>query len=299
MIWGAPGHFEHRPNNERTFRKIAENVFHQFPSTTGSNPQSRRASDPEAAAVKHKIYADKTEELVDVYFAEHNGTPGQRNSFNSPLETLRYFIGGGSPQTMVRTLPCGENEKPRLARHTKKIPVRGSIASGRRPYIQYEGVHYRSPLLGESKWLLGKEITIYVDDDDLRQVNAFLPNGAELGVLVAAGKWGVTKHDIKTRRAIFRLIHKRVLVLSETTDPVLAFLDLLANKRGGKIIDKRDATDAVRVASEAGVQPHIGRIKPVLRDAKKEESLDELIDDDQKLSILPPISQDLFKVRNR
>jgi hypothetical protein len=79
----------------------------------------------------------------------------------------------------------------------------------------------------------------------------------------------------------------------------LAFLDLLANKRGGKIIDKRDATDAVRVASEAGVQPHIGRIKPVLRDAKKEESLDELIDDDQKLSILPPISQDLFKVRNR
>src|SRR6202044_3452683 len=114
MIWGAPGHFEHRPNVERTFLKIAENVFHQFPSTTGSNPRSGRARDPEAAAKKHRIYADKTEELVDVYFAEHNGTPGERNSFNSPLDTLRYFICGESPRTMVRTLPHGDNEKPRL-----------------------------------------------------------------------------------------------------------------------------------------------------------------------------------------
>jgi putative transposase len=299
MIWGAPGHFEHRPNVERTFLKIAENVFHQFPSTTGSNPRSGRARDPEAAAKKHRIYADKTEELVDVYFAEHNGTPGERNSFNSPLETLRYFICGESPRTMVRTLPHGDNEKPRLARRTKKVPVRGSIARGRRPYIQYESVHYTNPLLGDSKWLLGKEITIHVDDDDLRQVSAFLPNGAELGVLVATGKWGVTKHDIKTRKAIFRLVYKRILILSETIDPVLAFLDLLANKRGGRIIDKRDATDAVRVAKEAGVQPHIGPSKSVISDAESEESLDEPIDDGQKLSILPPIPEDLFKVKNR
>ncbi|MFM0008502.1 hypothetical protein PQR57_47425 [Paraburkholderia dipogonis] len=299
VMWGAPGHFEHRPNVERTFRRIAQNVFHQFPSTTGSNPRSGRAKDPEAAAKKHRIHVEETEELVDVFFAEHNGTPGERNSFNSPLETLRYFICGENPKTMLRTLPHADNEKPRLALRTKRVPVRGSVRSGRRPYIQFENVHYTNPLLSDSHWLLGKEITIHIDDDDLRQVNAFLPSGAELGILVAAGKWGITKHDIKTRKAIFRLAYKRILVLSETIDPILAFIDLLANRGGGKTIGKKDATNAFRAAKEAGVQPLIGRSESNISDAESEESLDEQIDDGDPLSLLPPIPKDLFKVKNR
>jgi hypothetical protein len=95
--WGAPGHFERRPNVERTFKRISEDVFLRFPSTTGSNPKNGRSADPVAAAKKYRIRAAHVEQLIDVVFAEHNGLPGAGNFYNSPLETLRFFICGTYP----------------------------------------------------------------------------------------------------------------------------------------------------------------------------------------------------------
>src|SRR3546814_6666964 len=58
----------------------------------------------------------------------------------------------------------------------------------------------------------------------MRQIRAYLKNGAELGFLVAKGRWSTTKHSRRTRKAINSLMSKRILVISEFDDPVRVYL---------------------------------------------------------------------------
>lgn len=296
--WGPPAHFEHRPNVEKTFNKIASNVFKRLPSTTGKDPKHGRAQDAVEAANTCSVRADEVEQLVDVYWGEHNATPGERNYFRSPLETMRQFLCGDHPRCMTRRMPPDVMGKPRLAYRRVIKFVRGSVNSGRRPYIQLENVRYTNPLLANSAWLIGKEIVIYIDDNDLRQVWAYLSTGEEYGVLVAESKWGVTKHSLTTRKAIFSLAYKRVLVLSQTSDPIIDYLNYLADKATRKC--KRPgpapkaATEAVRVANDAGVLPRLREV-----DASHSSSIDiEPVSAPLKLSVLKPLSEDFFTVKN-
>jgi putative transposase len=261
--WGPPGHFERRPNVERTFKRIAEDFFHRLPSTTGSNPHAGRSPDASGAAKKHRLRASEMEQLIDVVLATHNAVPGSRNSFNSPLDTLRYFLSGPTAGCMMRKLRSVATSGKRSMLRTEICTVRGGVEAGRRPYIQFENVHYTNATLGYAAGLVGTRLTIYIDEDDLRQVTAFLPNGAELGILTAKGRWGVTKHDLTTRQAIFRLVSKRILVLSEIQDPIQAYLQYLADRavaaKKQKTPSAKDATHALKVATDADVVPLLGK----------------------------------------
>ncbi|VWB86554.1 integrase catalytic region [Burkholderia lata] len=252
--WGAPGHFERRPNVERTFKRISEDLFLRLPSTTGSNPTSGRAPAPDDTAVKRRIRAPDIEQLVDVVFAEHNGLPGSGNFYNTPLETLKHFLSGPSPRTMVRRLPLFGTSRARVLLQREICTVRGGVSSGRRPYVQYEHVHYTNPVLTMTGRLVGTEFTIYIDDEDLRTVRAFDHEGNDFGILVAKGKWSITKHSLATRKAIFQLVSKRILILTETQDPVHVYLkhlsdEMLKSKKAGLSI-KRDVTNFARVSKE-------------------------------------------------
>lgn len=297
--WGPPGHFEHRPNVERTFGKIARNVFQRLPSTSGTGRGHGRAPDAEAAAARFKIRADEAEQLIDIHFAEHNALPGERNYYNSPLEAMRQFLCGEAPRCMVRTLPPNVVGMPRLALRAELVTVRGSISSGRRPYIQLEHVRYTNPLLADSAWLLGKQIVVYIDDEDMRQVHAFLANGQEYGVLVAHRKWGVTKHNLTTRKAIFSLIYKRILQLNQTEDPVLAYLDWLASKvkpnSKRQVVAPKEATEAARVALDAGVKPRMQDDR-----AKRQPTLRvEPIVEFPNRTVMSPLPDDFFTSKKR
>jgi hypothetical protein len=83
--WGPVGHFERRPNIERYFKKISDDVFMRYPSTTGSNPGNGRAKNAEENAVIYRLLADEAEQLIAVYTAQHNGT------LNRPVLT-RHFL---------------------------------------------------------------------------------------------------------------------------------------------------------------------------------------------------------------
>lgn len=307
--WGPPGHFERRPNVERAFKKIADGLFHRLPSTTGSNPKSGRVPNAAAVAELHRIRASEVEELVDVVFAEQNGLPGSRNSYNSPLQTLEYFLCGPEPKMMTRKLPAATSSEVSLLSRRENRTVRGGPKSGRRPYIQFENVHYSSSVLGDAAGLVGSDLTLHVDDSDLRQVTAFLPNGAELGILKAGGKWSVTKHDIKTRKIIGRLISKRIMVLSETDDPVQCYLrhvsDHPRHARKGASLPSKHATEVVRVSRDANVVPFMGKTDP----AKSLQTSSAKEKDGRALTsstparkgrpFMPPPSDGLFKAKNR
>lgn len=264
--WGAPGHFERRPNVEMLFKRISQNLFLRLPSTTGSNPKSGRADDAAEAAKKYKIRAADMDQMVEVMFAEYNGLPGEGNFYNSPLETLRYFLSGPSPRTMVRQLPFKGTSRARTLQRRVPCTVRGGVHSGRRPYIQFENVHYTSQILGHGTRLVNKVLIIYVDDEDLRTVKAFTQEGLEIGLLTANGRWSLTKHDLATRKAIFQLASRRIIVLTENEDPVQVYLRHLAREveksKKGKAVAPKDATNLARVAKNADVEPTLGHIVP-------------------------------------
>ncbi len=252
--WGPVRHFERRPNIERLFKQIADNVFKRLPSATGAHPKSGRAPDAQEQAVKYDINPDDADQVLDVTIALHNGTPTEGLSFLSPLEYLSQFFESHRDHFLVRQLPTSHEHSGLLNR--KYIgTIRGSISHGRRPYLQFKRARYTSPALSEAAALIGKRVTYeIIDDEDIRQLRLYLPNGAELGVVRATGKWAKTKHSLRTRESIIGLINRRVLVLSEIEDPVEAWMAHLSTPTSKtKTITPRNATAAEQLSRETDI----------------------------------------------
>lgn len=68
-----------------------------------------------------------------------------------------------------------------LMQTAHRCRVRGYLAQGARPHINLFQVRYTSDVLAASSALLGKELRIYYNSDDLRIVRAFLADGSDLG----------------------------------------------------------------------------------------------------------------------
>ncbi|MFZ6676200.1 hypothetical protein [Undibacterium sp. Xuan67W] len=260
--WGPVGHFERRPNVERTFKEIAQSVMQRLPSTTGSNPQNGRARDAVGAALKHGIYAEHIEDLVEVFFSQHNIKPSEGISYLSPIGFLRHYLCGDNPICEARRLPMQDQTLANAFATIETKTIRGDLKNGRRPYIQIDRVHYTSPVLADNGLLLGMRLLVHIDEDDMRQVHVFLEDGSDLGILTALGKWSLTKHSRKTRRAINSLMSLRILVISQLDDPVQIYMQYLStpkktSKKNQPQLTARQATDASRVASEAGIAPQI------------------------------------------
>lgn len=254
--WGPVKHFERRPNVERLFGSIRSDIFGRLPSTTGSNPQNGRAEKGELLAETFKIQADEADQLVDVYIARHNSAPSEGIFNISPLEYLRQTLD--NDHFMPRKLPRRALDEGPTFPIKFRATVRGGKKTGRRPYIQFLREHYTSDLLANSFGLFGKSLTLEIDEHDLRQLKAFLPNGECIGYLTAVGKWRLSKHDIKTRKAINGLLANRSIILSSGRDPVQAYLDYLSvgkkknNLKTEMVPAPTEATEAVRVARSAG-----------------------------------------------
>jgi putative transposase len=259
--WGPSGHFERRPNVEKTFDKIGKELFKRLPSTTGGGPNKGRAIDAQKKAIRYRIRASDIEELLDVTIAQHNLLPSSGISNLSPLEVLNQFIENDKEPLLIRRLPNESFEYAKSFALSEKATVRGNIESGRRPYVQLDGVHYTNDVLASAAHLIGKSLILRVDENDYRQVIAYLSNGAELGVLKAKGKWGATKHTRRTRKAINSLVSRRILILSEFDDPVHEYMKLIARqgkqkKREGELAP-RQVTQLVQLARDAEVEPRL------------------------------------------
>jgi len=255
LNWGPVGHFERRPNVERLFKSISDDIFRRLPSTTGANPGTGRSEKAEENAVRYKIRAKDAEELVDVYVAQFNATPTAGLSQLSPLDFIRYFLEGDQQHFLVRHLPQTASVGSPIP-CLKECIVRGGMRAGRRPYIQLDQVKYTSHVLGQAAALIGKKITIEIDEEDMRQVKAYLSSGAELGFLKASGRWSHTKHSRKTRRAINSLVHRRILVVSEFDDPIQVYLRHLSQSKKKTSSQPpvplpSKAVEAVRVSRES------------------------------------------------
>ena len=96
----------------------------------------------------------------------------------------------------------------------------------------------------------------------MRFCKAYLSDGGELGSLKANGRWGETRHSRKTRKIILSLITRKILVVTSQTDPVQEYLNFLTTtekrrRKNKPLLTARQATEATRVAREAGLSQRV------------------------------------------
>jgi hypothetical protein len=233
LNYGPPGHFECRPNVERTFENIAQSIFQRLPNTTGASPFKGKAENGAAIARTYKMEANIVEELAFHHFAQHNALESEGLGFLTPLEFIRQKLAQNDAHFVPRHLLNSQVSSATHYRSVMKVKVKCYPDRGVRPYIQLDRVRYSNDVLRKSPWLKNTEISIEVDEQDMRAVRAYFPGGEPIGMLQAAGKWSVTKHSRKTRKAINQLKADRAFTISELDDPVEQYLKYLRNRVSG------------------------------------------------------------------
>jgi putative transposase len=264
LNYGPVAHFERRPNVERFFLKIHNDLFGRFVSTTGSNPHKGRAEDAEDNAIKYMVNAEEIERIIDVYTANHNATVTEGLFGLTPLEFIEQKCSDG--HFIFRHLPNVERSNNSLLPCIEHRRVNGSHSSGRRPYVVIDRVRYTSDVLSGNYGLANKTILVEINEEDMRQVRAYLENGTSLGFLRADHKWGVYKHSRRLRKAINSLITRKLIHISNYDDPVTAYHRYLSGKAKGDRtqlpkLSAKDATKAVSLSNETGIPLRISNTK--------------------------------------
>jgi transposase InsO family protein len=222
---------ERRGIIEKLFDLLEENGYHRLLSTTGSHPKDPRRKKAEEKAVKYRISSEHIEELTEILIATYNGTPHEGVNNLTPLEAMQQRVQRGMT---IRTMPEQKRNEISFLTLTAKRRVNGNVKSGRRPYINYEGVTYHSDVLSQNLGLIGQTLTILVNIEDIRTVRAFLPDGSEFGVLTASGKWGITKHTLQTRKEINKLRSRKQLFYTSQDDPIEKYHEYLRSSKHKK-----------------------------------------------------------------
>jgi len=242
---GPIGTPERRPLIERFFQTLEENGFHRLPATTGSGTHDPRRNDPEQTSIRLNIKLEHIEELIEVLIFQYNGTPHSGIGYRTPLEYLQFFVS--DEDNLVKTVPEGKQVRMNLLNIEFTRVIRGNIQQGRRPYIEFEGVHYQNDVLSRTPGLIGKRLTLIVNPDDVRSLLAYLPDGAEFGTLTAHRPWGRTPHTLEVRKAILALRHRRLLWYTSEQDPVQVYLDYLATQAGSSKLAAREFAKVQRL----------------------------------------------------
>lgn len=219
-----------RPYVERFFRTLESGHFHQMPNSVGGSPLERNGNNPELAAVRYFIQLDHLYDLLDIAISGYNATPHSSLGGRTPLEYFEYRLRK-SGQSLRVADPVAVS---RIHALRKKVKVRGSMAEGRRPFIEFMGARYSNDYLKRSFDLIGKEVTIEVDTQDPRVITVFGPNGGELGKMYAGAPWNLLPHTIEIRRAYYRAVRAGKINTSTNNAVVALLLHLEDQARSGK-----------------------------------------------------------------
>jgi hypothetical protein len=240
---------ERRGILERWHHTLEDNGFHRLPSTTGYDPSDTRRTNPEKAAKEHRIKFDHVLELLEVLIANYNATPHSGIGYKTPIEMLTYYAS--QDYALINRIDTSDRSMVNRLDYRISPTVKGKVEEGRRPYIQFLDVRYRNDVLTSSPHLIGQKLSCYVDTEDLRTMVAYLPDGSELGILVANGKWGVTPHTLKMRKTITALKKRKILDYLEHDDPVMVYMEYLQQKAPDSKKAAKDFAEAHKAGASA------------------------------------------------
>jgi putative transposase len=164
---------------------------------------------------------------------------------------MEYLMRGKG--AMIQWLPEAKRRTLCLMQSAHRCRVRGYLPQGIRPHINLFQVRYTSPALAGTGALLGQELRVYYNSEDLRTVRAFLADGSELGVLKAQGAWGEVRHDLKLRREIMKLRARKRLSAAISEDVIEQYLESTKAKAKRSRRAATELARAVRVLSKAPI----------------------------------------------
>lgn len=212
---------------ERLFKSLEIQGYRKLPSTTGSHPNDPIRKNPQDKALQYEISIEHLEQLTHVLISNYNGSPHSGISNFSPLKLMQQRIERGLEP---RILDLNKRQEAVFFCIQAKAKINGNIKKGKRPYIQYMGVIYRSEVLSQSTHLIGVSLKILINVEDLRNIRVFLPDGSEFGYVRAGGQWGIIPHSLRLRKAINKLKNERVIYFGRHDDPFQIYYAYLSKK---------------------------------------------------------------------
>lgn len=236
-----------RPFIESFFRRLTQGGFHRLSPTTGSAPKDKRGADPDAAAMATQFQLEYAEELLDTLIANYNATPHSGLGYRSPLAQMDFLAT--REDARIRRADAGDVR--RMVGIRKLCTVKGGIASGRRPYFNFENARYSAEWLVQRTDLIGKLLWLHIEDeDDARWATVSSQRGEFLGAVRAAPPWHLTPHTLYMRRAIRALDKNRRLHLSSTCDAVEELIRYAEESAGKKLPPHPAYLEARRVLQQ-------------------------------------------------
>lgn len=230
VSFGSIGAWWQNPVAEFVFRELGRRGFKRVPSTMGTGPGDPMRDDPVGAAIRHSIEMEELIDLIDIAFANYNVTRTAGAGHQSRLDVMRQAVDPERPSIQP---PLSFPETlctPRLGIAVETAKARGPFKPGnaRSVYVQIDKATYTNDALRCRHDLVGEPLTVHIDEDDMRTVEAFLPDGSSLGVLNAREKgWKRTKHSRELRKMINR---QRDELPPDSDDFVADYLEHLARK---------------------------------------------------------------------
>lgn len=218
-----------RPFIERFFGLLEEHTFHHLPGTTGSNPNDLRGEGGEAFSRKYQISLEEIHQMLDYAIAEYNHAKRGPLHGHTPMEAISNYLVR-NPDALLRKIPPDLQNAGSIISDRVEVTIKGNVLEGRRPYVNYAYEKYTNDILARSPEMIGEKLIITPNPDDLRVIPAYFPTGAEFGYLTAHGGWGRVPHTMEMRKAIHKLMRKKLIFIAEDQDPVRVFLDHLQKK---------------------------------------------------------------------
>lgn len=241
--WGEVGAWWHNHVIERFFKTLESYGFRGLSSSTGTGPQDPCRKDPVANAIKDGVEQSELIDLMDVLLSNYNATPSRPLGNQSPLELISSHINSVSEPWLPRIAPPVTYITPELGSTVEYVTVRGSLKTGRSPYIQCDEVEYNNTSLSKRYDLIGTKILLQINELDMRSILAFEPKSGEaLGVLTAGGRWSEIKHTRMDRKSINSLRLSGELRVDAGENPLLNYREHLFKKSIENISKNRKPT---------------------------------------------------------
>lgn len=210
-----------RPFIETFFRHLGVDGLQRLTNTTGGNPKGKQGRDPEAIAVNSRFQVEYAEDVLDALIANYNSSEHSSLGGRSPLEYMD-FISSRPGAPSLRYADAGEVQ--RILSYRKLCTVRGDLAKGRRPSVNFAGAKYQSDDLKQRFDLVGKKIWVENHIEyDARVALAFTQEGECIGVLRASPPWHKTPHSLEVRAGITGFFRRKRISTLSYGDAIQAF----------------------------------------------------------------------------
>ncbi len=98
-----------RPYIERFFRTLTDRLSRRLPGTSGNSPQDPAGIKGKALAVEQLVLIEELEELLDVTFANYNGTAHDGLNGRTPLQAMQFFLD--ERKVVLRTLALSKRAR--------------------------------------------------------------------------------------------------------------------------------------------------------------------------------------------